>query len=64
MAFLDYDVGDPWPVVLLQADAGLPDGDQLRPGHLKNTMTQTKVLFYLFEAPVQRFYTLLQYFFF
>lgn len=36
VAFLDHDVGDPWPVVLLQADAGLPDGDELRPRHLKH----------------------------
>lgn len=45
MAFLDHDVGDPRPVVLLQADAGLPDGNQLRPGHLKHNGTNKE--FYL-----------------
>lgn len=35
MTLLDHNVGDARPVVLLQTDAGLPDGYQLRPGHLK-----------------------------
>lgn len=46
VAFLDHDVGDPRPVVLLQADAGLPDGDQLRPRHLKHNDTHKKVTFF------------------
>lgn len=27
VTFLNHDVGDAWPVVLLQTDAGFPDGD-------------------------------------
>lgn len=44
VAFLDHDVGDPRPVVLLQADAGLPDGDQLRPRHLKHNDTHLMLM--------------------
>lgn len=34
MALLHDNVGDPWLIVLLQADAGFPDGQQLIVQHL------------------------------
>ena len=36
VTFLDHDVRDSGPVVLLQTDAGLPDGDELGPGYLEH----------------------------
>lgn len=34
VTLLNHNVGDARPVVLLQADAGLPDGDELWPSNL------------------------------
>lgn len=35
VTFLDYNVGNARPVILLQTDTCLPDGYKLRPCHLK-----------------------------
>lgn len=39
VAFLHHYVGDTGPVVLLQADAGLPDGNELWPSNLMKNIS-------------------------
>lgn len=44
VTFLDHDVGDPRLVLLLQADAGLSDGQQLIVQHLQRNRESWEIL--------------------